>query len=208
MSSSNIEPLRYQSRLDIYLGPMFSGKSTTLIRKLTLLAEMGLNALYINHGIDTRSQSDYSTHSPLLQDCELMITTMKATKLQEIPISQLKSFDIIGIDEAQFFKEEMVPFVRELVDVHHKYVIVVGLDGSFKREKLGYTLDLIPMADNVVKLHAYCKRCATMNKTLRSALFTHYTAERLESDSIIIVGGAEKYQAVCRECYLELNRAE
>ena len=41
-----------------------------------------------------------------------------------------------------------------------------------------------------------------MNKTLRPALFTHYTGD---SDSIIIVGGSEKYQAVCRECYLELN---
>ncbi len=202
MSSTNMEPLRYQSRLDIYIGAMFSGKSSSMINTLTLLSEMGLKALYINHGIDDRSQFDYSTHSSLLKDRDLSISTMKTTNLQEIAISQIKPFDIIGIDEAQFFGQDLIFFVKDLVDVYHKYVIVVGLDGSYKREKFGYILDLIPLADNVVKLHAYCKRCSTMHKTLRSALFTHYTGD---SDDIIIVGGAEKYQAVCRECYLELN---
>ncbi len=185
-----------------------------MVQQLALLAEMGLKALYINHGTDDRSKLNYSTHSPLLKDRELPITTMKATDLQKIPISQLEPFDVIGIDEAQFFEIDtftatststsIVPFVKNLVDVHHKYVIIAGLDGSYKREKLGYILDLIPLADNVVKLHAYCKRCATKDKDkiLRSATFTHYTGD---SDNIIVVGGSEKYLAVCRECYLELN---
>ena len=179
--------------------------SSALLRKLTQLAEMGLAACYINHGIDNRAQTAYSTHSPLLQNQELSITTMKTCDLQALDMGSLKKHDVIGIDEAQFFDESLISFVRELVDVHNKYVIVVGLDGNFRREKFGHILDLIPLADNVTKLHAYCKECAATDKKLVRALFTHYTAPEKDVENTVIVGGAEKYQPVCRNCYLALN---
>lgn len=199
---ATIEPLRYQSRLDIYIGSMFSGKSSMLIKTLSLLSEMGLKTLYINHSIDNRSETNYSTHSPLFQNCKVSIQTKKVPKLDDSLIKESSAFDVIGIDEAQFFEKELVTFVKDLVDVHKKYVIVTGLNGSYKREKMGYILDLIPIADSIIQLHAYCKRCLTIHKTLRPALFTYYTGTL---DNIIVVGGAEKYQAVCRECYLELT---
>ena len=204
MSSIHMELLRSQSRLDLLFGSMMSGKTSALLRKLTQLAEMGLSTLYINHGIDDRAQTHYSTHCSLLKDQKLNITTIKADSLSSLSVEFLKEFDVIGIDEAQFFDETLVSFVRDLVDVHKKYVIVVGLDGDFRRQKFGYILDLIPIADNVTKLHAYCKRCAEHKKTLVNALFTHYIAQE-ELDSTVNVGGAEKYQALCRDCYLELE---
>ena len=200
-----MEPLRSQSRLDILVGSMMAGKTSALIRKLTILAEMGLSALYINHGIDNRSDANYSTHSPLLKNQDLNITTMKTTDLSCIATSDISQFDVIGIDEAQFFDESLIHFVHDMVDNHKKYVLVVGLDGDFKRQKFGHILDLIPFADNVAKLHAFCKRCASERKVLVNALFTHYTAAEQFSDDSIKVGGAEKYEAVCRECYLALQ---
>ena len=196
-----MEPLRSQSRLDIMLGSMFSGKSSALLRKLSQFEEMGLSALYINHDLDNRSGNAYSTHSPLLKDRPLEMTTLKTKNLESIEMSSLSPFDVIGIDEAQFFGEELVSFVKKLVENHNKYVIIVGLDGDYRREKFGYLLDLIPLADNVVKLHAYCKRCAENHKTLRNALFTHRTV----AVNGILVGGSESYDPVCRGCYLELN---
>ena len=204
MSVVSMEPLRSQSRLDILMGSMMAGKTSALLRVLTQLSEMGLTTLYINHDSDNRDKTPYSTHSPLLKNQKLNVDTMRTSNLLEIPISFLKDFDIIGIDEAQFFDHTLVDFVRDLVDVHKKYVIVVGLDGNFRREKFGHILDLIPIADNVTKLHAYCKSCAERKKTLVNALFTHYDAGG--GDNTVIIGGAEKFQAVCRDCYLELNR--
>jgi thymidine kinase len=200
-----MEPLRSQSRLDILFGSMMSGKSSALLRNLTQLSDMGLSALYINHGVDDRAKTMYSTHSTLLQNQNLNISATKTSNLLELSIDVLIQFDVIGIDEAQFFDDTLVPFVQNLVDVHKKYVIVVGLDGNFRREKFGHILDLIPIADNVTKLHAYCKRCAEHKKTLVNASFTHYVQGSCDGDTVI-VGGAEKYIALCRDCYLELYK--
>jgi thymidine kinase len=203
MSAVTMEPLRSQSRLDILLGSMMAGKTSALLRQLTQLSEMGLSVLYINHISDNRDDTPFSTHSPLLKNQQLDITTIRTNNLSEIPEAHFDGFDVIGIDEAQFFDQHLVNFVKNLVDIHKKYVIVVGLDGNFRREKFGYILDLIPLADNVTKLHAYCKRCAEHKKLLVNALFSHYTAA--DTNDTVIVGGAEKFEAVCRECYLELT---
>jgi thymidine kinase len=113
---------------------------------------------------------------------------------------------VIGIDEAQFFDEYLVDFVHNLVEEQRKYVIVVGLDGDFKRQRFGHILDLIPFADNVAKLHAYCKRCAETKKTLTAALFSHYTSGTPNVvEDAVIVGGSDLFQAVCRSCYRELT---
>ena len=121
--------------------------------------------------------------------------------MESIDLELLVSADVIAIDEAQFFGDELVPFVRKLVDSYHKYVIVGGLDGNYKRQKFGHVLDLLPLADNVTKLHAYCKPCST-SKTLRAAIFTHYIGDLRDT---LIVGGADDYQPVCRRCYLKLT---
>jgi len=189
-------------KLTIMLGPMFSGKTSAILRKLSQFVEMGLNALYINHGLDTRTGEKYSTHSKLIQHGELGIPGIKVTDLNSIDLELLIEADAIAIDEAQFFENELVEFVANLVDKYDKYVLVAGLDGSYKRHKIGHVLDLIPYADNVTKLHAYCKQCSGRTKALQTALFTHYNGD---SKDIINVGGAEQYEAVCRKCYLKLN---
>jgi|SRR3990172_12027304 len=194
----------FKNGLDIYLGPMFSGKSSALLRKLSLLAEMGLKVLYINHVIDNRGENLFSTHSPLLNGAKPEISMIKVAVLTEIDTKFLLSFDVVGLDESQFWGNELVPFVKGLVDDNGKYVIVAGLDGSYKREKFGYVLDLIPFADHVEKLSAFCKRCASSSRGLVPAIFTYYGGEKMVD--VVNVGGAEKYQAVCRNCYNELTK--
>lgn len=195
--------LSSQNRLDILLGSMYSAKTSALLRKLSQFAEMGLQVLYINHGIDTRATTDYSTHSKLLREGTINIPTVKTTNLESLDIEYLIKFDVIGIDEAQFFDANIVQFVLNLVEDHNKYLLVAGLDGTYKRNKFGHILDLIPYADNVTKLHAYCKPCSQRSKTLRAAIFTHYNGD---SNDLIVVGGEGMYEAVCRSCYLALNK--
>lgn len=193
----------FYGRLDILMGSMFSGKSSALIRKLSQLSgePLFLNVLYINHAIDDRAETDYSSHSPLLKDTKLNYDTVKADDISKL-IDIAKEYDVIGIDETQFFSKNVVDFVLQLVEKHNKYVIVAGLDGDFRRNKFGHLLDLIPFADNVTKLHAYCKPCAENKKTLVTALFTNYQNDTHET---VIVGAGEKYQPVCRKCYLHIN---
>ena len=200
--------LNSAARLDLMFGPMFCGKTTAILRKLSQLTDLGLQALYINHARDNRADTTvFSTHSQLLQNNSAIsknITTIKLSNLSNANFEKidLKSFDVIGIDEAQFFGRDLIPFVINLVDNMKKYVIVVGLDGNFRRERFGNILDLVPLADNVVKLHAFCKHCASSEKILRPALFSLYTAASTPTTTDIIVGGPEKFEPVCRACYL------
>lgn len=198
--------LQFQNRLDILVGCMFSGKTSALIRELSLFGELGLSVLYINHALDNRASTAYSTHSPLVKDTKLNIDTRQTHDLREMDTGSISNYDIIGIDEAQFFDSYLIEFVRKLVDDYGKYVIVVGLDGTFDRNKFGYILDLIPLATNVKKLHAYCGRCAKNNKTLELATFTHCLCREGVTDESLNIGGSDKYVALCRSCYLHLNR--
>jgi len=144
--------------LDIYVGPMFSGKSSTLLGVLNKMTDLNFKSLYINNKKDSRDDI-FSTHSSLLKGYCMKIDALKVVKFDKSIIEIAKKYDVIGIDEAQFFGTDILEFVREMVDEHLKYVIVVGLDGTYTREKFGFILDLIPMCNKIVKLNAYCKTC-------------------------------------------------
>lgn len=192
---------RMTGRLDIMLGSMFSGKSSALLRKLSQLESMGEKVLYINHSIDIREETKYSTHCRLTKGRELTFDSIKLSTL--FLTENIKSYDVIGIDEAQFFGEDLISFVDSLLK-NKKYVIVVGLDGTADRKPFGYILQLIPLADNVAKLHAYCRHCYSSTKSLTTAIFSHkLSIENKNKD--VDVGASEKYIPVCRKCYEELN---
>ena len=180
---------------------MMSNKTSSLIRELVVDASIGLNVLYINHKLDDRSPAIISTHNPMLKlDCDL--TTIKFTKTDKLASVDISQYDVVGIDEAQFFSD-LYSTVREWVDTTSKKFVIVGLDGTSNREKFGQILDLIPLCDTITKLTAYCKRCANQTpRKLVKAPFTH----RFSTDvSVICVGGADLYEPVCRPCYLQLN---
>ena len=187
------------AKLKIIVGPMFSSKSSRLIGELSVYQQIGLKVMYINHSLDTRNkQSDFSTHNPTLKDYKgNILNSLRVLTLSEIEEGKLKSTDVIGIDEAQFFPD-LMKCVRWVEDFGVT-VIVCGLDGDFERKKFGQILDLIPYSDSVTKLHAYCRECCD-HKKLRSGVFTQRT---IKNDDTIVVGGKEIYQPVCRECYLK-----
>lgn len=187
--------------LDIIIGPMYSGKSSELLRRLSTVTEVGLRALYINHSCDTRNtESVFSTHNSQLRkkpdDSKIVMTNI--TQLEDISPSMLRECDIIGIDEAQFF--ESLDIVKQWINTQQKRVIIAGLDGDYKRRKFGKITDLIPECDSITKLTAYCTKCASSRSELQPAIFTHYIKVSLTSD-IIDVGAHDKYEALCRDCH-------
>jgi hypothetical protein len=99
-------------------------------------------------------------------------------------------YDCIGIDEGQFFPD-IVPFCEKMANIG-KTVIVAALDGTFQRKPFGSVLDLIPLAESVTKLSAVCMLC------YNDASFTERLGDEL---AVEVIGGSDKYLAVCRQCY-------
>lgn len=193
-------------QLTIICGPMFSGKTTELIRRIHRSRSIGMKVFVVHHQKDTRY--DVGVICTHLQE---KISSYPCSNLDELKDDpRYQEADILIIEEAQFY-DSLYDFVVNSVDKDQKRVIVSGLDGNYKREPFPGNgnmdfLRLIPMADQVLKLNAYCHKC--MDGT--PAIFTHLekTSENMkniEENSSIILGGLDKYQALCRKHYLEVN---
>ena len=188
--------LNSQSSLDMIIGPMYSGKSTELIRRLNIFAEMGIKVLYVNSKIDNRTDENFSTHSSVIKSIG-KIDSIKVDKLSEIDFDL---YQIIGIDEAQFF-DNLKDCIIDLVEKRHKKVIVTGLNGDYLRRPFGEVNDLIPICDNVTKLNPFCKMCIETNNTVRNALFTKRIV--CNTTDTVLVGSNNLYIPACRECYFK-----
>jgi len=102
-----------------------------------------------------------------------------------------KKFDVIGIDEGQFYAD-IVTFCEEVAG-HGKIVITSALGGSSFREPFNSILDLLPKCEKIKQLHAICKIC------YHQASFTLRTTA---SQSLEMIGGQDMYMPVCRECFM------
>jgi thymidine kinase len=111
----------------------------------------------------------------------------------------LSGVDVVGIDEGQFYPD-VVEFATAAADAG-KVVIVAALDGDYRRKPFGRVLELIPVAERVDKLSAVC----TGPGCARDAAFTKRTAA---STQLQLVGAAEAYQPMCRECFASVPGAD
>lgn len=191
------------SKLDIIIGCMFSGKTTETLRRCSKETIFGASCCFVNSSFDNRGSNVsnfYSTHNPLYQkDLDKhpngiqFINVFNLT--QSIP--KLLEFNVICIDESQFFEaSDLIFAVREILK-HSKYVIVSGLNCDSNQEKFGGIIDLICIADNVTFLHAICKDCANLN-VRTPAIFSY---RHISSSIQLDVGGKEKYIPLCRKCF-------
>lgn len=187
-----------EGELYIAIGPMFAGKSSWLISMIQRQLYAERTSVIIKLDDDTRYVGEeplVSTHNHMVHDA------IRSPKDIMSVFDKVKSYDVIGIDEGQFFTKSIVPFVKELVDKHKKIVYIASLDGTWKAEKFGHALDLIPMCNDVIKLKAVCMQKGCRNNAI-------FTRKLCGSDSVEEVGGADKYEAVCRGCFHSFKRAK
>lgn len=178
--------------LEIMLGPMFSGKSTELIRQIRLMKVINKKVLVLKPKIDNRYVQDKITsHNWETVDCVVV------EKLSEITDDKLIDISMIIIDEGQFFSDLKV-MVLHWVEELKKHIIIGGLDGDYKRKPMGQILDLIPYSDKCIKFQSVCNIC----KDGTPAIFTHRT---VSTKKTVLVGGSESYISLCRKHYLEQN---
>lgn len=186
--------LSFTPSIDIIFGPMYCSKTTEVIRRLIIYHEIGMKVLYVNTKLDTRSNESFSTHNQTIG--KIPFDSIKTDTLKDI---EIKNYDVIAVDEAQFFTD-LKDTVLDWVEKQNKTVIVAGLNGDFKRQSFGQILNLIPYADNVIKLSSFCMLCKNENKTVKQA---HFTKRIVNNNENILIGGKDMYIPVCRECFLK-----
>lgn len=172
-------------QIQLILGPMFSGKSTELIRRLKRYEVAQYKVLIVKYAKDTRyDETRIATH-----DRQLM-AAVSATALGHLDDAALDDADVIGVDEAQFFPD-VLDFAEKMSNCG-KIVLLAALDGTYQRKPFPNILELVALAENVIKLSAVCMNC------FGEAAFTKRTSA---DEEIEVIGGADKYMAVCRKCY-------
>lgn len=190
-----IMPIR--GRIEIIMGPMFSGKSTELLRRLQRHKIACKNVLLVKHSSDLRydgSELCVVTHDQVKLQAKLIIEELNDSIFER---QEYREAEIIGIDEAQFFGNSL-PRIVDQIAHEGKTVIVAGLDGDFRRNPFGPLLDLIPMAEKVKKMSAVCFNCGNEASFTQRTIFNDSSHK---IDQVQIVGGSEMYKPVCRACY-------
>ena len=176
-------------RIEVITGPMFSGKSEELIRRLKRAQIARLRVASFKPDIDLRYQPGaIASHSAQTMDAQAV---RDVERLRGSLFPALEAIDVVGIDEAQFFDDSLVPLTMELVHAG-KRVVLAGLDTTFAGEPFVPIPALMAIADEVVKLSAVCMLCGA------PAIHT----QRLgTSQQLVVVGAAGVYEARCRACF-------
>ena len=170
-------------KIEIIMGGMFSGKSTELIRRVKRHAVIGKKVLVINSSKDTRSEHNVvRTHDGNTWEC---------VKMDHLYLVYPGDYDVIAIDEAQFFSN-LKEFVCTLLKFPQLHVIIAGLDGDSNQEPFGDLLWLIPVADEVQKFCALCMECCDGTPG-------PFSKRLVASKEQELVGDSHVYHAVCRK---------
>lgn len=174
----------HAGRLEVITGPMFSGKSEELIRRLRRAAIARLRVRCFGPELDQRyGGKAIASHNA--QRLEAVMIADVAALAAELANTQV---DVVGIDEAQFFAPELVPLVMRLVQSGVR-VIIAGLDMTFAAEPFGPMPTLMAVADEVLKLSAVCMTCGAP---------AVHSQRLVGGDATVLVGAAEAYEARCR----------
>jgi len=183
--------------LELLMGPMFAGKSSAIQSIVRRHRALGWSVLVITHSMDTR----YSSTPMIVNHDQQSLPAVAAPHLMPLlETDEYRAARLVVVEEAQFF-DDLKPFVERAVDVDGKHAVVVGLDGTAERRPFGQILDLVPLADRITKLTAFCTMCADGTP----AIFTY--AKRSDAiaaaaDGVPCVGGDDKYMPLCRKHFL------
>jgi thymidine kinase len=182
-----------KGRLIVISGPMFSNKSGELIRLATVHRIAGRRVGLFKHALDDRyvGEEFVSTHGGMTMEAEAVSAAAQVSLLAG-------DHDVVAIDEAQFFDDQLADVVIELVD-SAVTVIAAGLDRDFRGEPFGPMPALMAHADEVMKLRAVCMKCRSLDATMTQRLIDGRPAPR--SSPLIQIGAAESYEARCRDCH-------
>ena len=178
--------------IEVITGSMFSGKTEELMRRLR-------RARY--------AKKDVKVFKPLI-DCRYASDSVVSHDTNHLPCIQISSpkqlykelggVDVVGIDEAQFFGDELVPICEDLAASGVR-VIVAGLDMDYLGRPFGPMPGLMAVAEYVSKVHAVCAHCGSI---------AHYSHRISDSTQLFVLGEKDVYEPLCRACFLRALKRE
>lgn len=180
--------------LEVIIGPMFSGKSTELIRKLTRAQIAGKKVIMFKPKVDDR----YHDHMVVSHDGSSFPATVVDVLSDIRDVLEEDAYDVLGFDEAQFFNYPFENYAQVLAQSGH-HVIVSGLSTDFMGRPWTSMIPLVFRADELHHLTAVCLQCgsdATRNQRI-------VNGEPATSGELTAIGGTESYEARCSKCFVE-----
>lgn len=178
--------------IEVICGSMFSGKTEELIRRLRRAKFARQKVEIFTPAIDTRYGEDFVTSH---DKNEIPSTSVPAAA--NIPILA-DNCDVVGIDEAQFFDDEIVKVCNDLANRGIR-VIVAGLDMDFRGNPFGPMPALMATAEYVTKVHAICARTGNL---------AHYSYRKSKSDNLVLLGERDEYEPLSRAAFYKAQLQE
>jgi thymidine kinase len=177
--------IKRRGRIEVICGSMFSGKTEELIRRM-------------KRAIFARQKVEIFKPSMDVRYSDEEVVSHEGNSIPSTPVDSSSSillmsggYDVIGIDEAQFFDDNIVEVCNILANQGVR-VIVAGLDLDFRGLPFGPMPRLLAVADEVSKVHAICVHCGALA----------YVSHRLvDVDKQVLLGEKMEYEPLCRECY-------
>jgi thymidine kinase len=180
--------------LRVVVGPMFAGKTSEIQSVVRRYGCLGKSVLVLTADIDNRYQSNVVA----IVNHDKVTVPARAVSVgglsDVLAWSEFAAATAVVVDEAQFFVDCLIPFVRAAVDKHGKHVVVVGLDGDADKRPFGDVLALMTHADSIEKKTALCRHCGDGTPAI-------FTRALVAHDAQVAVGGADMYEPVCRRHY-------
>ena len=179
-----------EGKIELILGPMFSGKSTRLIELMRKYVYKAKKTIMVKYYADQRysQTSEVVTHDLIKYDsinCKILRNSFDT----------FKEYDVIGIDEGQFFAD-LVEVCEELA-LMGKIVLIAALNGDFRMEPFPVIQRIIAKADKIKLLKAYCFNCHKDAK---------FSLRIVQSNETVLIGAGESYKPACRECHVFFSK--
>jgi len=171
--------------IEVICGSMFSGKTEELIRRLKRAKFAKQNVEIFKPAVDTRYDEE-----------EVVSHNDNRIRSTPVPVSSnirllANNVDVVGIDEAQFFDDEIVAVCNDLANRGIR-VIVAGLDMDFKGKPFGPMPALMATAEYVTKVHAVCTHTGNL---------AHYSFRKAQNDDLVLLGETQEYEPLSRAAY-------
>jgi len=171
--------------IEVICGPMFSGKTEELIRRL-IRAQIAKQLVTIfKPSLDDRYSEDY-----IVSHNKRKIKSISIKNIEDIN-EYVKDSDVIGIDEAQFFDDKIIDICKNLAK-DGKRVVIAGLEKDYKAIPFGPMPQLLVDAEYVTKVNAICMQCGD------PANFSQRITDEVNQ---VVIGEIDKYEARCRKCF-------
>ena len=170
--------------IEVICGSMFSGKTEELIRRIKRVKIANQKFKVFKPTIDSRSKNYIESHD------ESKIESTEVKNSSDI-LDRVEDCDVVAIDEAQFFDDEIVNVCNQLANKGIR-VIIAGLDMDYLGNPFGPIPNLMAIAEYVTKVHAVCKK---------SGNIANYSFRKNKKKDIVVIGEKDKYEPLSRAIF-------